>query len=296
MKLRRLSRVEYTARPSQFVRRAWRILRCAINPGILEVRLPWGFTMAVNPRESVGRAIVALDMHDLLVTEAQWRLTDPGETCADVGANIGFASSVFAHRLRQGGTVWCFEPLPEIAEQLAGNIQRWRSLTEAQLKLWPVALSSGEGTQNIYIPERFAENQGTASLEASATTAGRRIAIETCRLDSLGENSRRFGVMKVDVEGAEAQVFEGAAGLLATGRIRDIIFEEHRPAPARSIELLLGHGYNVWRVGRGPRGPQLLPCETPVSTELDPPTYLGTLAPERARTRFEPEGWQSLRA
>lgn len=294
MNLLRLNRAEYAARPTQLLRRTWRILRRVANPGLMEVRLPWGHPLVLNPRESVGRSIVALDMHDLPVTEAQWRLTDPGEICADVGANIGFATSVFAHLLRQGGKVWSFEPLPEIATRLENNMDRWRPLTAAHLMPWPVALSNTEGGQAIHVPAHFSENQGTASLVVTEQGATRTVSIQTRCLDSLCDESLSFGVMKVDVEGAEAEVFEGANRLLSHHRIRDIIFEEYRPAPAPSFELLQSYGYKIWRVARGKRGPLLLPNNAPFACELDPPTYLASCEPNRVIERFAPPGWQAL--
>lgn len=292
MKLRRLARAEYATRPSQLLRRAFRTLRRSFCTNQMTVRLPWGHPLRLNPRECVGRAIIALDVHDLPVTESQWRLTDPGETCADVGANIGFATSVFAARLRSSGQVWCFEPIPNVLTELEFNVEAWRLLSTVEFRIWPVALSDADGPMSIHLPTYFADNQGTASLEPlSAAAHARSLTIRAHRLDSILDPSNRLGVMKVDVEGAEARVFRGASKALSEQRIRDIIFEEHRKPPTEPFEILIAHGFTIWRVTRGGDGPMLSDFSAPAEDNLDSPTFLATLDPDRARSRFSQRGW-----
>lgn len=294
MKLSRLTRAEYLQRPGQLFRRAARLLRRPFARDRMTVRLPWGYPITVDPRESIGRSIVALSALDLPVTETIWRLLDDGETCADIGANIGYMTCVMSARLRSGGTIWSFEPVPELAAELRRNIAAWRPRTRAEFQLHTVALADVDGEQEIHLPAEFAANRGTASLQAQDNAAMRVLRVPTRRLDTLCGAPARFGLIKLDVEGAEALVLRGATRLLREGLIRDLVLEEHAPWPAASTDLLLRHGYQLWRVTRGRHGPSLLPADAALRGELDPPTYLASREPARVRQRFATSGWQCL--
>lgn len=295
---RRLLRLEYHWQPAQLLRRAWREATGVRRRPRALIRLPWGFPIIINPRESIGRAIVALNVLDLSVTETIWRLLDEGENAADIGANIGYMTSVMAARTRRGGRVLAFEPIPEIFAVLEENTTNWKPHTGAAIDIHREAVGDTDGAVDILITDHFTDNQGTGSIigpvEGTADIR-RRIPVSCRRFDSIAGDSLRFGLVKVDVEGAEALVFRGARALLSTGRIRDIVFEEHRTAPAESHQILRSHGYSVFRVARRRAGPALRPIDAPVPSRLDPPTYLATLDPSRAADRFSSRGWRCLR-
>lgn len=292
MKLSHLTRAEYVCRPGQLFRRVARLLRRPFSGDRMTIQLPWGFPIIVNPQESIGRSIVALSIMDLPVTETIWRLLDDGETCADIGANIGYMTSVMAARLRSGGTIWSFEPVPEVAAELQKNLATWRHYSRAEFRFHAEALADTEGKREIYFSTEFPENRGLASFQAPCSRATHALLVRTRRLDALCDESTCFGVVKLDVEGAEAMVLHGAEHLLREGRIRDLVFEEHNPWPAASTEFLRQHGYQFWRVTRGRNGPVLLPAEIALSGELDSPTYLASREPGRVLERFAAAGWQ----
>lgn len=298
MKLSRLTRSEYIWQPGQLFRRAWRQLTMGPDPSRTVVRLPWGFPLKVDPRESIGRAIVALDVYDLPVTETIWRLVDAGETCADIGANIGHMTSVMAARLKNGGTIYCFEPLPQLAAVLRENVAGWKGLTKATIHLRQEALADEEPSAVLHLPVGFPANQGTASLDPSCpgfATSEKQLTVVCRRLDDVITADTSLGLVKVDVEGCEARVFRGAEQLLSSGRVRDIIFEEHRPPPAESIMHLQRKGYRLYRIIRHWRGPKLVPPDHPDMSDLDPPAFLATLDSARVSQRFAPTGWLCFR-
>lgn len=105
-----LTKPEYLLRPSQFGRRIIEFL--VPRTGIQAVSLPWDMDIWVDPEEAIGRAIVRAGVFELAVTETLWRLTDPGDLAVDVGANIGYMSSVLARRCGPAGSVRVFEPHP----------------------------------------------------------------------------------------------------------------------------------------------------------------------------------------
>jgi FkbM family methyltransferase len=297
----KFQRAEYQSQPLQLYRRFWRIASGATRRSRVRLRLPWGLPIRINPRESIGRSIVALNTLDLPVTEAIWRLLDDGATCADVGANIGYMTSVMAARLHAGGTIHSFEPVPELADELQGHVDEWRQHTRATLHVHRLAMGEKSGNFSLYLPPDFAENRGLAMLPDSArpreqAEGARELVVRCERMDEFFAALPRLDLIKVDVEGCEQQVFRGAEGLLRSGRIRDIIFEEYDPAPrAGSIAEVRRHGYTLVLVARSKSGPVLLPADAALPDDFDPPTFLSTLDPRRARERFAGRGWLSLR-
>jgi FkbM family methyltransferase len=268
----------YVWRPGQVRRR----LAFGEPGGRRAVELPWGATIEVDTGESVGGGIARLGVHEAAVTEAMWRLADPTDLALDVGANIGYFTSLLATRAER---VVALEAHPVLAERLIAQAATW----PGRIEVLPVAASAAAGTARLGEPENFARNAGTASIGLASE---RGFEVRTVALDEVvGEAP--VGVCKLDVEGHEPMVLDGFRAALAEGRVRDLFFEEHEPLPTPVSSRLTDHGYRIFslrgrldRVRLGP--PEAAPRD-------DAPTYLATLAPERARERLRGLGWRSLR-
>lgn len=303
-------RAEYQWQPGQPVRRLWRLATGMLLRERATLRLPWGYPLTIDPREAIGRSIVALNTLDLPVTEAIWRLLDDGDTCADVGANIGYMTSVMAARLHAGGTVHSFEPVPGLAAELEAHAAAWKHRTRAKLQVYRIAFTDTTGPQVFRLPAEFGRNRGlgrlaeagaeegagpTGGTAEAAMAAERTFTVAGERMDAFFAATPRLALVKIDVEGGEQRVLAGAEALLRARRIRDLVLEEFAaPDAAASLATLRGHGYAIFRLARGARGPVLLAAEANAPDTFDPPAYLATSEPERARARFAAPGWQML--
>lgn len=280
-----LDKPEYWFNPPQVLRRLSFALR-AKSQAQSTITLPWGMRLTVNPYEAIGLSCCTQGIYDLPVTEALFRLIDPGETCADVGANIGHMTSAMAHRTGPNGLVISFEPYAPLYKELVANLQ-----SAPNVCLEPLAASSSEGTAYIRVTDHFASNRGTGTL---CKTGDGSEVVKTIRLeDYLG--ARSIGVMKIDVEGHELEVLIGCGGMLKRA-IRDIVFEEHNKYPAETHLLLEKCGYALYRIERTIFRPVLLPPESPALHKNMASNFLATRAPDRAKTRFSHGGWWALRA
>lgn len=135
------------------------------------------------------------------------RLINPGDWVVDVGANIGLMSAELCNLVGSHGCVWAIEPIPR-------NALRLEQLRDAnnliQLQILRGALSNETGSASIQLP-RGGES-GWASFTKSWDMAGT-LDVRTWRLDDLVDAiqpARRLALLKVDVEGFEPQVLEGA--------------------------------------------------------------------------------------
>src|ERR687886_1998553 len=101
-----LDKPEYFFRPTQLIQRLRQHLIHKTPSGEFEkIRLPWGVDIRVRPTETIGSSICRLGVYDLTVSEVIWRLLEPGEQAVDVGANIGYMTSLMAARVGKTGNV-----------------------------------------------------------------------------------------------------------------------------------------------------------------------------------------------
>ncbi len=186
--------------------------------------------------------------------------TTPGAVIMDVGANHGrFAKHLAA--LHAGDcTLYAFEPLEYNRAVLRLAVKRARNVT-----IVPLALSNQAGQTELFIPYKKASKRfthGSAHLgdRDSGVAFGTQTApdvcravIDTIRLDDWARDNdiQQLDLMKIDVEGAEPLVIEGALATLE--RFRPVIYAELIPGmPERVgrrvedvIEPLLGLGYEM---------------------------------------------------
>lgn len=270
--VRRLSKPHYVYRPAQVVRR----LR-----GTSRVRLPWGLSISFDPGEAVGSSISRTGVYDLPVTEAIYRLLDPGEVAVDAGAHIGYMTSVMVAR---GARVHSFEPHPGTHQCLRANVSQW----DGHVELHSLALSSSAGTGWLGTGTEFISNSGVAALLERERSDLDCFEVPLRRLDEFVTGE--VALLKIDVEGHEHAVLEGAPP-----GIRDVIFEEHHEPPTPTTELLTARGYRLYRVEPSLLGPRLrAQLGAPRRPGTDPHAYLATLEPERTERRFRPRGWRCL--
>ncbi len=255
---------------------------------MIALPLPWNCHISACSAEVVGRSIATQGVYDLPVTEAVVRLADVGDTSLDVGAIIGYMSLVLARSVGPRGRVLSFEPSPAVLPLLRSNVHNWKSLPIAPIEIHSIALSNQDGEGRLGFPSGGDPNWGVASLEVEEAS----VPVQLRRLDSL--DIGRVDLVKIDVEGHEASVFAGARNLLARRLIRDILFEEHQPYPAPSHEILLEHGYSIFRLTRSTWRPLLLPADAPSRQPYLPSNFVATIDPLRAQTRFRAPGWYAL--
>ncbi|MBD1873990.1 FkbM family methyltransferase [Nodosilinea sp. FACHB-131] len=292
-----INRPEYFFQPNQIVKRFK--LNFKASPVPETFNLPWGAKLNAFPGEVIGRSISAMGIYDLCVSETLWRIIDEGETCVDVGANIGYMTSLMAHRVGLRGKVIAFEPHPTIYQRLSNNVRSWSTEKNwTQIETSSLAISEQLGQAQLFIPTNFDLNQGTASLMLSSDevdcSTGQQLVVETDTLDNLF-NSLTIELLKIDVEGHEINVLSGAEKLLGENRIRDIIFEEHRAYPNPVSEFLKEKGYSVYRVTKKFLKPDLVPPQAAGFHPWEPPCYLATKDVDRVASRFKSLGWKCLK-
>jgi FkbM family methyltransferase len=136
-------------------------------------------------------------------------LVDRRRNAIDVGANKGTYTYALARLAKH---VWAFEPNPKMF-----NILKRGAAANVTARM--VALSDRSGQAELRVPRMRKggfSNQGS-SLSATKIAANyRAVSVETRRLDDL--DLADIGFMKIDVEGFEAEVLEGARETIRRSR------------------------------------------------------------------------------
>ncbi|HLJ93373.1 MAG TPA: FkbM family methyltransferase [Gemmataceae bacterium] len=231
---------------------------------------------AVGPRLFGGRTALALDAegHTLRIRLAQWvdltsligrpeeavverivKDVPVGGTVIDAGAHIGRYTLMAASAVGPSGRVIAIEPGPDtftlLRENAALNQMTWITPIQA-------ALGKEDGWADLFTGSDQATNslrgEWLDKLEGFESITRRSCQKVTVRslpslLAELGLGS--VDLLKIDVEGAELEVLQGARALLRSGQIKQIICEVHQPTvrPAEIRTLLRSCGFAVNDLG-----------------------------------------------
>jgi len=197
-----------------------------------------------------GSLAYALGLYEPEAMQSIRRLVDAGDCCIDVGANLGYYTISLANWVGPTGLVVAFEPFPGNFAILEKNVH----LNQLQnVILEPSALSDCNGSlQLIYgVEEQFS---ATPSVGGYAVEGDRvSIKVPTRRLDDyVAGLGRAPGFIKIDVEGAELAVLEGARRTLAA--VRPILLVEIHgwgtDESEKVLQVLSELHYDSYVVGR----------------------------------------------
>lgn len=154
-------------------------------------------------------------------------LIDPRRTAVDAGANKG----VYTYWLeRLAAHVHAYEPNPKMFKVLKSGVG-------ARASVHPAALSDQNGTFNLRIPKTARgtySNQGGSLNHQKVGQHYGEVAVATHRLDD--QKISNIGFIKIDVEGHEMAVLDGAQASIERDRPTLLIEMEQRHT-GRAIEL-----------------------------------------------------------
>ena len=161
----------------------------------------------------------------------------PGWIVLDVGANTGVYT---VQQARRGAYVYAFEPNPDCYRRLLKAVRA--NHVEDRVTAVDHALGATAGSAELLLPAGLTI-LGTLRPEwtSGAGGVGLRVELETVDqvVSTLGIN--RIDLLKVDVEGLELDVLQGARETLAL--VDRLVLEYHsQDLGRRVVELLAGHG------------------------------------------------------
>jgi FkbM family methyltransferase len=198
-----------------------------------------------------------------LIEHALSRLPPEGGVVLDAGAHVGLVALQLAVLRRSEGTVvHALEPNPVSAGRLRRNLQLNPG---ASAELHELAVGEREGEVELAWQadaRNLAGSHVAGPSEPDGAATGR-VGMTTLDRFAASRGLERVDVLKLDVEGYELPALEGAAGLLAEGRVgcvlcelNDVYLAERGAARGDIVSRLERWGYR--RVPIAPVGAQRL--------------------------------------
>lgn len=182
------------------------------------------------------------------VMELFERFVREGDTVVEVGGHIGYVTLHLRRLVGESGRVVVFEPginnLPYLRTNVApfSNIELVEMACgdrEDTVSFWIEGLSGQNNSLNKEY-RNFAENRSSAY----STEEMREVKVAMTTLDGyLAQHGLEPSLMKIDVEGAEKLVLEGAARVLRD--IRPVIIIEVTENAAAVSAMLESNGYLI---------------------------------------------------
>lgn len=191
------------------------------------VKLSSGMIMHVPPRYPVARSYSA-GLYEPDVTRLFDKIIERGMTVIDAGANVGYFTLLTSGAVGAAGQVYAFEPDPTNYAYLSRNIEA-NNCTNIQA--FKVALGSMPHT-GWFVPDRH----GAEGYVMDSSAGGARVEIQIATLDEIFRANGWPGVdvIKLDIEGSEADALQGMRELSSRNPNLQLIMELNASAMSRS--------------------------------------------------------------
>lgn len=176
-----------------------------------------------------------------------------GDTIWDIGANVGLFTIAAAHKAAPNGSVLAIEPDPWLAALLERTVHAQPS-TAAPIRIMPVAVSNRIGTETFHIARRNRASSHLASIPEHSQAGGTRetLQVQCITLDSLLIQTPPPTLVKIDVEGSELDLLDGAHHLLSEIRPTIMCEAQHRNRPAATT-IFRRYNYKLYDWNSTPR-------------------------------------------
>ena len=194
------------------LRVAWRVMIWEIAR-LLKRQIPFVFdrtlTVRLQPGEGVSRLTFYFGHSEPDLFAFYDSFLKKGMLAVDVGANIGLHTLFMAKRVSPGGRVLSFEPSPKNFSRLKEHVEKNHL---ENVRIFSLALGDHRGTG--FFNEDFND-----SSRSHFSGEGHGLTVNIARLDDicLSEGVQRIDFLKLDVEGFEMRVLEGARSFFSAG-------------------------------------------------------------------------------
>jgi FkbM family methyltransferase len=152
-----------------------------------------------------------------------------GDTFLDIGANVGiFAASIGQFRMIYPKLkVYAFEPNPDTARRLRANVEPLGA------KVFGLALSDRNGILE-FVDGAVSNVFTTIENASSYSISHERTLCECRRLDDIEIDGNAL-VMKIDVEGQEWEVLQGALSYFRSNRVKALYLDDYKDPRVRNL-------------------------------------------------------------
>lgn len=203
-----------------------------------------GLALHLDPRFEMNYA--SGQLYEMNLQRALSAYLQPGAVVYDVGAHIGVVSMFAAELVGTTGRVFAFEADPENVRRIEAHVQR-NDLAQIQV-LSCAAWSSSGNLSFERASAHSSRNQGSVAKVSGGAEEGT-IVVESIRLDDFAQQHPPPTLLKIDVEGGEADVLLGCEQIFSRARPVLICEVHHREAEEDVCRWLSQRGYSLKWLG-----------------------------------------------
>lgn len=241
--------------------------------------------------ETIFKHALYVDTRDIsltphLIRRGRWEMdttaaiaqaVKPGMQVIEIGTNVGYYSVILADIAGKSGRYTGFEANPRMCEIARMNLQVNGHYYHTQNDVKELAVTDTVGTARFSV---FEKHMGSSSLFDLTETADNVkdkinfIDVKTTTLDDSIEPGTKIDFMKIDAEGAEPEIFKGAARVLTESKNVKVILEfdpkglrTRFDSPALFIDQLNDLGFSASVIGKRGRLTPFSRQDADVSTQ-----------------------------
>ena len=210
-----------------------------------------GLLMRIHPNEWAQFELLRGHILERKTLALYDQLLKPGDTYVDVGAHLGFHSLIARDHVGESGRILAIEPQPYNCDSILenahlngfGNITVQVGAIGSEAGMVNLALQSAHDRSVLSLLDAVAADKANDIVSFRVPVMPLKAVLEQNGMD-------RVKLLKIDVEGYEAAVFDGMKEIAA--KIENVIVEILPPSLARSdswlvYERLTEMGFTVWR-------------------------------------------------
>jgi FkbM family methyltransferase len=170
-----------------------------------------GRRLRVNFDDHLSQLMYFLGEYERPITEIVRVFVRKGDVCLDVGANIGWYTTLMQMLVGSAGEIHAFEPVPETFAILKDNVAANENPGSVILNNIALGDRTGEVTMHTFDDR----SDGHASISDFGDSTARDIPTQMIRLDDYLRERRITNVrfLKIDIEGAELSMLKGSSRL-----------------------------------------------------------------------------------
>jgi FkbM family methyltransferase len=223
-----------------------------LSPDVALTQLHDGHFIFVDPADhEMATQLIANGFWEMWTDRLIRQLVRPGDRVIDIGANLGYYTLIMASLVGESGKLDSFEANPRIAQLLTRSVEFNGYAPRTTVH----AAAAGNKTGTVqFTTWRHKSGSGHLALDAHDYPADTlKLSVPMVRLDDV-VGSDRVDLIRIDAEGAEPLILEGARQTLlrspailicmewAVGMISD------RRDVAQFLSELRGLGFRFWKI------------------------------------------------
>jgi FkbM family methyltransferase len=216
-----------------------------------------GINWDLDLDEGIDFAIYLLRAHERRTIASYRKVVRPGDIVLDIGANIGSHTLPLAARVGASGRVVGVEPTKFAMDKLRRNLALNPEFSDIVVPVQAMLSNSTEGAPPVTLPSSWPLDQSGDVHPEMRSVEQSTVGAEMLTVDALVSRLELPSVdfIKLDVDGYEVAVLEGAENVLRTHAPR-IVMElaeytlvERGRSLDELLEMLVGHGYRIFDEG-----------------------------------------------